>query len=77
MVSLNERNTMRKILSLGLIIGITNLISAQNHKWELGTFIGVSSYNGDLVQNNIYDLNEVHLGYGLFVRNNFPSQPKL
>ena len=67
-----KRTIVMKILYKTIFFLLVFHLTAigQNHRWELGTLIGVSGYNGDLVQSGIYDANEIHLGYGLFVRNN-------
>ena len=61
---------MKNILPILLVlIAAVSIANGQNHRWELGPIIGLTSYQGDLVQKG-YDLNETHVGYGLFIRNN-------
>ena len=62
---------MKRSFTLFLfLVGICLSVDAQSHKWEVGPFLGLSSYQGDLILTDFYDLQETHLGYGLFLRHN-------
>ncbi len=62
---------MKKALSLTVALLLVSLmVKAQNHRWEFGSLLGISTYKGDLIQNAYYDFREANLGFGLFMRNN-------
>ena len=62
---------MKKALSLIVACSVICTIArTQNHQWEFGSFLGISTYKGDLIQNSYYDFREANLGFGLFVRKN-------
>ncbi len=62
---------MKRLSTLFLFLGGLFLTAdAQSHKWEIGPFLGVSSYQGDLILTDFYDFQEAHFGYGFFLRHN-------
>ena len=57
------------LLSVGLAILFTiSGLYAQNHNWELGVFTGTSTYQGDLIETNFYDFDELNFAYGGFLK---------
>jgi len=60
-----------KLHLTGFLLLFALSVMAQSPKWEVGPFLGVSTYQGDLIETDFYDFNELHLAYGLLVRHNF------
>ncbi len=62
---------MRNLLFVLLTLHLTaNLVSAQNHRWEVGALTGVSYYQGDLIVSDYLDPKELNFAFGVFLRNN-------
>ncbi len=58
-----------KQLLLGLVLLLTTIqIHAQSHKWEIGLLMGATTYQGDLVEPNLYDFKELNFAYGGFLK---------
>lgn len=63
---------MRRIL---LVLFVLNIFNSQAQKyWDLGVFIGGSSYLGDINPNNLIDFKGVHSAYGVSLRKSFSSR---
>lgn len=61
---------MLRILLLFCLLGtMSNSLFAQAQKWELGAFLGLATYQGDIVPTQL-TLEESNFAYGLFIRHN-------
>lgn len=56
------------ILLTAVFVLSLNLAQAQEDKWEGGLFIGASNYMGDLVETDIFTLDETNLAFGFLIK---------
>ena len=57
---------MIKSYSLFILLFMPFLLLAQPKKWDAGLFLGVSNYQGDLVEPTVAQLDNSRLAYGVF-----------
>ena len=60
---------IQKIFKTFVLILCCSLpLIAQNYKWDAGVIVGGTTYQGDLVETDLYDFNHFNFGWGLFAR---------
>ena len=63
---------MIALLSICVFISLQTL-NAQQSNFEFGALIGISTYQGDLIETDFYSLKEMEFGYGFTIRNHINS----
>ena len=66
---------MRKVIALLSICVVISLqhLYAQQSNLEFGVLIGLSTYQGDLIETDFYSLEEMNFGYGFTIRHHINS----
>lgn len=60
---------MKFLFTISIVfLALPLLLQGQGYKWEGGAFIGVTNYQGDLVQPKAFSLDESQMGVGIFLR---------
>jgi OmpA-OmpF porin, OOP family len=62
------------LLTLLLLMGSLTTITAQEEKWDGGFFIGAANTMGDLVESDVFTLDETNLAFGFLLKRNISQK---